>query len=284
MYMNNMREFLLTQISLNQIHDQIKELESLDRQSITIDELKHKISRLMKGHTVRPRKIVAKNIFRARKTPQNRLFNKVNELWYPPTHLTTRYGRCNNINTTIFYCSDRESTAILELRPDIGDYLTILKCRLKDSNNLPYVQELGLPEFTAKYNPQLGGTILENSALGKAYWQNQENEVKNLAIRSFLVKEFIQNVVAGNEDQYKISVAISEILMSNDAFDGICYPSIATQHQGTNLALKPTSADRLYQPSDCWVILVEEEIAPLDYEVRRINKTRSIKPNGVIEW
>jgi hypothetical protein len=279
-----MRESLLTQISLVEIHNQIKELETLDRQSITIDELKHKISRLMKGHTVRPRKIVAKNIFRARKTPQNTVFNRVNELWYPRKNLITQYGRCNNINSTIFYCSDRESTAILELRPNIGVYLTILKSQLKDSNNVPYVQELGLPEFTAKYNPQLGGTILENTALGKTYWQNQENEVKNLAIRSFLVKEFIKNVAAGNEDQYKISVAISEILMSNDAFDGICYPSIATQHQGTNLALKPASADRLYQPTDCWVVLVEKEIAPLDYQVRRINKARSIKPNGVIEW
>jgi len=209
-----MQENLLTQISLAEINDQIKELETLDRQSITIDELKLKISRLMKGHTVRLREIVAKKIFRARKTPQNIVFNRVNELWYPPTNLITKYGRCNNINSTIFYCSDSEPTAILELRPEIGFYLTILKCHLKDSNSIPHVQELGLPEFTAKFNPQLGGTVLENTALGKAYWQNQDDEVKNLAIRSFLVKEFIQNVLPGNEDQYKISVAISEILMN----------------------------------------------------------------------
>ena len=279
-----MEEPILSEISFDDISKQIQELENLDRQSIAIDEPKYKISRLMKGYAAFSKKIGANIVFRSRPTPKDKLFNTVNELWYRPAHLNTQYGRCNNINSTIFYCSDREATAILEQQPNIGDHLTILKCQLIEPNNVPHVMEPGLPEFTAQHNPQLGGTIPENTPYGRAYLRNKEDQLKNIAIRSFLVKEFTQSVDVGDEDQYKISVAISEILMSNDVFDGICYPSIATQHKGTNLALKPTSADRLYQPTDCWIVLAEKKIAPLTYQVRRINKARSIKPNGVIEW
>ena len=106
----------------------------------------------------------------------------------------------------------------------MGERLTILEVRLRDEAVMPHVMELGVAERASRFKCRSSVHLLENTATGRAFLQ--ENGEKNLAIRTFLVREFTRIVPPGQEHLFKLSVAIAEKLMDSTRIDGIEYPSI----------------------------------------------------------
>jgi len=88
--------------------------------------------------------------------------NVRNDLWWPNPEFVGR-GRCNEANSPVFYCANSDMTAIIEVRPSIGDLLTVVEVSLIDAKQLPLVMTVGVHEFTAKSNPNYGGTTATRS-------------------------------------------------------------------------------------------------------------------------
>ncbi|MFZ5448966.1 MAG: RES domain-containing protein [Thermodesulfobacteriota bacterium] len=282
---------LLTGITIDSIKSRIQEIETLNRENVTIEDLKAKIGLLIKGYSCTTRIIDSDFAYRARKNPKNKHFCHVRELWYPPSDRIMIPSRLNRVGRSIFYISASEATAILEMRPRIGEIMTILRCRLINSDVKPHVMELGCAEKFSQHKIPTTLNVLENTTYGRKFLSNQENIEKNLLIRSFLTREFTRVVKRGNEFEFKVTVAIGEILMSDSRIDGVVYPSIAGDVDNwkadSNMALKPESADRLYMPDICWIVEVEKELGTFlnkSYLIHCIKKAQSITQDGKINW
>lgn len=180
-----------------------------------------------------------------------------------------KFGRLNRVNQSIFYCSADPNTATLELRPNVGDIISILKC---ESKRQLHVMQLGMKELDVASESNFFGPF-------KSRLRSKDNQL----IHQFLVEEFTKKVDEGCEFEYKSTIAIGEIFSKSKRIHGLWYPSIAIG-KGSNLGLKPGAVDKFYKPTECWAIRVEKEIAPLKYEVLCINKAKRIKGNGRIIW
>lgn len=245
----------------------------------------------MNGYSCLTRIIETEYAYRARINSSEKFFKNVNQLWYPPSSKIKKYGRLNRPGQSLFYIAASENTAILEMRPQKGDILTILRCKLINSNNKPHVMELGGAEKFSQHKIKSTVNLLENTHGGKSFFESNENIEKNLAIRSFLAREFTRIVDRGEEHKFKITVAIADILMSSNKIDGVEYPSIAGDVEkwkgGMNMALKPSIADRLYQADHCWISKVEEtpkERIDGNFAMRCIGTAKSISNSGKITW
>lgn len=93
----------------------------------------------------------------------------------------------------------------------------------------------------------------------------------------------------GLEHQFKVSIAIAEVLMECDVIDGVAYPSIAGDGTGSggggNMALRPAAADRLFAPEVCWLEEVVRVVEPPGtFEVLIVKRAHAIEPSGKIVW
>ena len=87
-----------------------------------------------------------------------------------------------------------------------------------------------------------------------ALWQNEVALTPaNRLIHKFLSDEFSRQVSCGDEEMYKVSVAISELFqrpidgllhLAENRFAGIVYPALALRAHSDNLALLPNFLDR----------------------------------------
>ena len=83
-------------------------------------------------------------LYRARKHKQidgessDYLFSNEKEFWSPPIKSIVNLGRCNNIHEPMFYGSNSFETAILEVRPEIGKFISVAHfIPIKLNGNLP---------------------------------------------------------------------------------------------------------------------------------------------------
>ena len=225
------------------------------------------------------------------------LFKNTRQLWWPPPERITERGRLNKLGQSIFYCSDREDTAVLEKRPTQGEILTILKCDLVDPNVQPFITEVGIHEYPGRFNPKYGGTPPEQDLQLKEFTRREGIQQTNPLLREFLVNEFQKVVELGHDYEYKITIAIADILINEPELvdisgnavpginiDGLSYPSIAAESKGVNVALKTEAADRLYKPVSCKVCRVEEVKDSTHYVLGGFTSSESIAEDGTINW
>ena len=66
--------------------------------------------------------------------------------------------------------------------------------------------------------------------------------------------------------------------------DGLSYPSIASDKFGANVALRIEAADRLYRPVGCILYRVEKRENSTHYTVGELMRSKSIEPDGTINW
>lgn len=265
------------------INKQIQELKALDLKTSPFEEVKRRLVQLAYGYSCLTMHLKARNIFRARKTSKDKWFTHISELWYPPAEKVTQMGRLNHAGQSMLYYSDTMNAALYEMRPSIGEYYTILKCRLKKPNEWPHVMELGIAERTSMIDHPFKHRLLENTNFGRNHFGSGDAIKSNLLIRSFFASELMKVVEPENSHEYKLTVALAEFLLNSDQIDGVCYPSVAG-NLGTNVAFKPQSADRFFVAESAQVLRVDEDLRPKGYTCTIITATKSISECGVIEW
>lgn len=273
----------LARHSFRDISRLIRELETLNLDSASVDQIKARIQRLLDGYSCLTRLLETTLAWRARRL--DTLPTHVRELWYPPPASVRTIGRLNRPGQSLMYLAASHHTALLEMRPNVGDTFCVLQVRLKDSSILPHVMELGVAEKASHHSVPRTAHILDETKLGREFLGPHSR--KNLAIRSYLAREFTRVVPRGEEHMFKVSVAIADLLLDSPRIDGVEYPCMAgdpTRYGGgTNVALKPDSADRLLVPDTCWFSRIEK-IDSAGYHVRCEKRARSIEADGSIRW
>lgn len=211
------------------------------------------------------------------------------QLSYPPAD-KVQLGRANTQQCPVFYGSAGCHSTILELEPNHGDRLAISKWRIKKNLNL----------FCVGYT--------KNAFLGKSGMNRFEqlpwikhHEAHHLShkhgnqfVHEFLAREFTKRVATGKEWEYKISTAISEMLMNALSFGvngappveiaGILYPSTPNEANADNVALKCFIADEYLEFVSVQYIEVSSKIDQYQYNMLGIDYADSLLENGDIEW
>ncbi len=170
------------------------------------------------GYVTRPLYLNRPTVYRVRANRDGKSFNNVQDLWYPRPEFVKRRGRCNEANTPVFYCADCDMTAIIEIRPEVGDLLTVLEVELKDPKLQPLVMTVGIHEFTAKSNPKYGGTPPDQDEAHQLFLKSEGLVETNPILDQYLTEVFMQVVDEGNDDAYKITAAIARIMFGQDEF------------------------------------------------------------------
>jgi RES domain len=161
-------------------------------------------------------------------------FSNEKEFWNPPIE-KAKMGRCNNENESLFYCSSDFITALLEIKPVIGDFITVTKFKNLYTKNKP--------EF--RINP-IGKTYLLKLPELELPFENYILDQSQYEIEDFLDKLFHQNVGDNESYKYKLSIAIAHIFLTNGTnkeraiieTDGLIYPSIIRNQKSYCFVLK----------------------------------------------
>lgn len=281
-----------------EIRRRIHDLRKLNLTTVKDAYLEQRVRELLNiGYVARPLLVNASEAYRVRLNEGGKLFTNTKDLWYPPANYIKAKGRVNDVGESVFYYSDTEDTAVIEKRPELGDILTVLKAELIDPKVRPHVMVLGIHEFTARSNPNYGGTPPEFDEKQKQFLEREGISKTNPLLQAYLTEEFMRQVNPGNEHEYKITIAITKILMNEPELlnedgspavgaiiDGFAYPSIAADNVGANVALKTESADRLYRPVSCTLYRVEEKKDDTHYTVGKLKWSTSIEADGTVNW
>jgi hypothetical protein len=124
-------------------------------------------------------------------------------------------------------------------------------------------------------------------------------------IRQWQSDAFVRKIAAGEEDQYRMSIAIAKFWMQpisvpsdeSDFVSGVVYPSVAAELGIDNIALKPSEVDRALRLERTWFVEVESVDAILlnpslgsaetpigRMNVRILDISRECRADGTILW
>lgn len=206
-------------------------------------------------------------------------FQKTEDLWHPKPELITKLGRVNEIGSSILYTSQDPRTALFESSLSPGQHVVVSEIILKENEKLN-LQHIGL--FEELPNPRIQNFRQERdkNLISQGFNQNGIHNIH--LIHRLLAEEFMRNVIAGNENEYSVSVAISKFLLSYEECDGLIYPSKKSRND-YNIAIKPSSADKKLKIKKCYGLQIgdsnNETISFL-----HIKSAEDIDSAGNITW
>lgn len=242
------RQLLFLYLNMENLYSCIKKIRSIDKsQNSSYDalyEILHStrhiyfIGTLTKGSF----------LHRSRLNDKDNLdFNKIEQLSYrKDVDEINGYGRANKPKQSIFYCADKDYTAVFETSrlnrsclSEVCEFEIITTGKWELKQDLNYILMWKSPNaiernsFVKEYNKKIDG-IAKNK-----FGEDSYKEIDNFL--SFLSSEFTKKV--NSHDDYKISCAFSNVFYMREDLDfnvdGISYPSAQSAEYGINLALFP---------------------------------------------
>lgn len=191
----------------------------------------------------------------------NKRIRDINYLKYPPKEKVKDYGRCNLPGQSILYSSFMHNTAMDELRPKTGDLYTISTWR--NIKKLPIA-------FSPIFRNQ---PIKENTINPRTFEINNEYEyitsnypprlkIATDELTQFIADAFSKYIYPSNKLDYIFSAYFSNKIfteINNGNIDAIYYPSVKQRLSFENLAIKPSTFDKLYQLVKVKELIVDRE-------------------------
>jgi hypothetical protein len=256
--------------SADRILEAVEELRKRNLRDVSIDEVKGLLEIIITGHriislTIRP----GQTVFRARRGPKR---TDIRDLLYPVSNV--RMNRANRDGNPILYTSEIREIPLFELPLDVGDTLTL--ANWTTTSPLP-VNRVG---YSAETFTRLGSSREAGWGDGPAPLTGDPTDK---LVDDFLAECFTRSVLPGEEDRYKLSVAVAEWLFTADVFDGLIYPSIAMWGNAANIAIKPRFADG----SLVFVSAQFLEVASVRHksiDVRVLDEAQALLPDGSLQW
>jgi hypothetical protein len=263
----------------------INEFKNLDILTTSIEDYKTSLMEIMKGYRCWTFYLGDQYFYRARINKKDKLFTNVSELYYPKPEDIKTQGRMNRVGVPLFYLAASHQTALLEVRPKKGDILTIIRYKLKNTDDRLHLMELGVAETQFQHNLEKTYNIVENTMLRNKFKNKEAMEI-NLMIRSFIASELMKIIPQREEYRYNKTIAIYEILTKSDEIDGVLYPSIAgdglRRSGATCVAINPNSANNLFKPVVAMLTAVENINAKSEYEMNCTKNSKLIVDENII--
>jgi hypothetical protein len=220
-----------------------------------IDTLKRWVRYKLRSYVVVFKTITTDNLFyRGVLWPKQP--SKIDDVSYPPPD-KARLGRANRAGQPMFYCSLAAPAVFLELQVKQGDLVAFSEWKVTEKlwmHNLGYhqvaLEKMGTRDLTMRQ--RLTYPI--------------RNETKeNAKLRAKLSLAFTKDVRDGREYQYKLSIAINELLFDPKLPDGskvgrvagTVYPAIQLRGDADNVVIWPEFVDSSLRIKSVSYYLVE---------------------------
>lgn len=179
------------------------------------------------------------------------VFINEKEFWNPPEDKIEWYGRCNDIGESMFYCSNEFEVAVTEVRPTIGKYITV--CVFKnidfgDTGGKSYgfrMKPIGI-DYLAKIEGFVSCIPKDSNRLERS---------KEYRMMDDFLDELFHETVADDENyKYKLSIAVTKIMLTNTinqhqvehSIHGLMYSSVIRNFKGVNILFKPQPVNNFF--------------------------------------
>lgn len=269
------------------MQSRIERINRLNLEHVEIEALVEELRPLLLGYQIStPILGPSQRLFRGVKR-LNRPVH-VSEIGYPPASKISTFGRVNRPGQTRFYCSVGSPVPFFELGVQSGDFVALSQWRIKQP----------LLVTNAGFSPEAFAR-LNSTRVGAPHWQLAKptsNTPDGETVHRFFCDEFCRIVPVGAEYQYKLAVAVAELMLgpignldtkplkiAEPRFSGIAYPSIATRGNSDNLALFPDTADRFLELINVKYIEVGDATGDMQFQINKIDFANSF-PDGKIQW
>lgn len=192
-----------------------------------------------------------RSVYRARSHQENEMFYFEKDLTYrTDINNITKHNRANPAYSTMFYgsistesvlhgylISAVETSNLCRNKKNGIETLTLGKWILRRSMKVLILLDAINYKLHSKEIDEIYKHYME-------FINSQDNPEDMKLISTFLANEFGKSVKTGEEYEYMISAAFSELFFDKGlGNNGIVYPSVQTDKQGYNIALMPYVAD-----------------------------------------
>lgn len=218
--------------------------------------------------------------WRARKLGDNKSFDNLSDLSYPPKHLV-KEGRVNNKNEPVFYLSTRKETALSEIDAQDNDSIQIAGYRIVSNKEVKF-SIVGM--FWSVFKNGSIPLILKDP--NKAVLSFINNLPTDIALRLIYIDKFFADILSDKcayRNKYLHTRILSNILISKSISDAIAYPSIK-DNGAYNLAVKPNIADSNFQNISCSILQIEKKLNYGIYLSKITNVAKGIDESGNFLW
>lgn len=276
----------LSRVPASVFYGRLNRLKRLNSVGLTEQRAFDRLSQALHGYVMRGAIIGSKGVFRARVGPPDRLFQNTSELWYPKPELVKRRGRFNGAGESRFYCSSEIHTAFEEVRPKVGDRVTLLIAGARSPSTKFELAHVGIQH--AVVGSEVVGTMGGGLRRDKEFLA--QLKAWGITKRWLALDDYLTDLAtavyepAVQDERYIMSVSAGRYLLRPPAYQGILYPSVASEFSGFNLCLYPESADRLFYPSEAWAADILSRRPTGELEIRFAHRSTSISSSGEIDW
>ena len=203
---------------------------------------------------------------RSKEPPTN-----VSRIRNPPVDLVMEFGRANKPKQSAFYASAHPYSPIQETELQIGDYFAMST----------WTTSKVIRSF------EIGST--KKSLAGSQLATVPTTEASQIAY-NFLSDEFVKQVHAGDEFEYRLSAAVAERVMyeksgEGSPFGGVTYPSVASSFHRENVVFRPDIVDShlsLERVIYGRVASISDDRSKIDVVI--FYKSESFGDDGEINW
>jgi hypothetical protein len=277
-----------TTVALN---SKIRRFYASDFSAATDVSIRMKVGNLADGFLTKFASLVTNGVFRARINPDGVPFSNARELWYPPTGVIRR-GRFNEAEQQRFYVTDRANAAVLEVRPKVGDHVTVLFAATIEEKTSLDVAQIGLHHYSGD-RPSVDSVALRQDDGFLAQLERWKVRSKWEKIDDVFSDFSTRAADADDENAlYRVTNAIGE-LMEKTGAAGLMYPSIEATRKAVNLCLNTDIADALFFPGEAWQLKIVDWKSSLAgappsatgyYGIQILAQTGPIPINGELNW
>lgn len=235
---------------------------------LTIDQLKKLVGNILSNvdyGSIYCTNQTFSGLYRARQHDQingqsdDYVFTNEKEYWNPPKEYISQLGRCNDIGESMFYSSNHFETAILEVRPKQGQFITVARF-------LPNLKDNSLPSFRIKPNCIQHLKRIKGFKSCITDFDLSIRDTNFLEVDNLLDDLFTEAVKGDESYKYKVSNAITRCMLANTMDDagnqfsmnGMIYPSIVNNMNSINVLLKPIYAINNYKIASLQTLKVLE--------------------------
>lgn len=158
-------------------------------------------------------------------------------------------GRCQDIGESLLYCSTSWDTAISEVRPNTGDYVSVSVYNARPKPNNP-------EELLGSRIVPIGVQYLSQIERLKHMFENYNFNGRSVGfyeLDNYLDDLFHKDVDDHNQHLYKLSTAVTRCMMKNvtdgvvvKQTHGMIYSSIVRNRSDYNFVLRPIHARTIY--------------------------------------
>jgi hypothetical protein len=264
----------LTPLPIEEIQNAIEAFRALELRSVSIEELKQMFKPIFHGYTKRLGHLRAGTIvFRGRECKLKP--NNISDLRESPKQIA-RMSRANRENNPFFYCCTTYDAPFFELDVRPGDTIVLSRWITTESlalNNIGFTKNAFLQLRANRDTPSYGEIEMQVPK-------------SNSVVDDFVNGEFIKKVPRGKENEYlyKPTLAIAEMMFSDEMFEALLYPSIAKNGNADNFAIKPRCLNQNKLKLEGVEYVHIDSVDGDDIIVTQLDLADSFQNDGTIEW